>query len=435
MSQPTDTRDVPVAQPVSVRDRLILAIADRSGPAALQLGALLVFRGRAPSRERIEQHLVDRLPAVPELGLRLDRQALRWVPHPVEVSAHVRTLAVPADLTVSPAQGMNALLDTPLDPAAPLWDVWLLTGTRDSFALCYRAHHAFQDGRAAAETLECLFGHPPQEVFSGRRRAAAAFAQTAPRAGSFSPSVLKDLLPAQQPPAHWPPAGQVGGGTRRAVLATTDLALLHRVTRATGAGTTALTLAALSGTLRAWHPAWASTTPPLNATFALSVRAADDPYRLLGNRGAVATVALPCHQPDPRDRLREVAAEVAHPRLAAVARRHRTLFDRMPYWCARLGLNRSIDARYVPLALADVRVRQALSFEGRPPRAVYPLPVSVPGQPLFIAWTTHRGRLHVTFLGDADVEGLDELPGLWDRAVEELAGVPDDGAATSPSQP
>ncbi|MDJ1137328.1 wax ester/triacylglycerol synthase domain-containing protein [Streptomyces iconiensis] len=408
-------------RPLSVRDRLILDIARRGPDSSLHLGGLLLFDGPAPTTDELAAHLASRVLAAPELTYRLaaDDRLPAWAPDPAfDVSRHIHRVTVPGSVPRMPDATLRAVLDQPLDRDRPLWGIWLVQGEGDGFALCYRAHHAFQDGRAAAETLGCLFGPPAQQ------RGAPKAAQLVPAAtrGDWGLTVLKDLLPPVRPAARWPALSAATGAGRTGVTASCDLAPLHAISRTTRATVTQICLAAVTGALRAWHPeTWAAAPGrSLRATFAISLRTADDPLRLLGNHGGVATVPLPCGEPSPLRHLSLLQREVTQPRLAALGRRHRVLFDRLPYWCGRLGLNRGIDPRYVPLTLADVRTRSRLSWAGQAPVALFPVPVSVPGQPLFVAWTTFGGRLHVTFVGDAAVPGLEGLPALWRSGLAAL---------------
>ncbi|GAA2611986.1 wax ester/triacylglycerol synthase domain-containing protein [Streptomyces axinellae] len=439
-------------RPLSVRDRLILDIARRGPDSSLHLGGLLLFAGRPPRTEELAAHLATRVLAAPELTYRLVETGSggrrpQWVPDTAfDVRRHIHRVTVPGNVPRDPDATLRAVLDQPLERDRPLWGVWLVEqeggqgahgdqarGTRGGgFALCYRAHHAFQDGRAAIETMERLFGPPPHQ----RTSTLGAQLAPAPARGDWGLTILKDLLPPVRPTANWPAltamtalSGQSGKSAgsgqsgRVAVTGSCDLAPLHAVSRATRAGITQICLAAVTAALRAWHPAaWAGDPArTLRATFALSLRTADDPLRLLGNYGGVATVPLPCGEPSPMRRLALLQHEVTHTRLSAVGRRHRVLFDRLPYWCGRIGLSRGIDPRYVPLTLADVRARTRLTWAGQSPLAFFPVPVSVPGQPLFIAWTTYGGQLHATFLGHEVVPGIEALPALWNAGLAALA--------------
>ncbi|MER7411741.1 wax ester/triacylglycerol synthase domain-containing protein [Streptomyces cacaoi] len=481
-ARPPAAPDAP--RPLSVRDRLILDIARRGPDSALHLGGLLLFPGPPPDREELVAHLASRVLAAPELTYRLGGSGRRpaWAPDPrFDVRRHVHRITCPGrpsaespDATTAWADAaLRAVLDRPLDREHPLWGVWLIEcdpadeasgggplpggggAGAGGFALCYRAHHGFQDGRAAAETIERLFGP------LGYQRPAPPHATqlaTGPARRDWGRTVLRDLLPPLRrvPGTRWPAIDAVEGRERLAVTGSYPLAPLYDVARATRTGLTQVCLSVMTGALRDWHPeTWADgntgpsgpsgpgTVPPpyadgpeaavatgsgsggsrervLRATFGISLRPHDDPLRLLGNRGGVATVPLPCGEPAPLRRLRLLARDAGHARLSSIGRRHRVLFERMPYWCGRLGLSRGIDPRHVPLTLADVRMRSRLSWAGRDAVAFFPVPVSVPGQPLFVVWSVYGERLHATFLADAAVPGATELPALWRSSLDTL---------------
>ncbi|MER5641773.1 wax ester/triacylglycerol synthase domain-containing protein [Kitasatospora sp. NPDC002227] len=417
------TATPPAARRLAVQDRLLLKLARRAPDAAMHLGFTLLLDGPPPSLAELRRALATRVAALPELRLRLAERSgrrPRWEPdQDFEIGRHVYQL--PGLDDPGPAAALAATLDHALPRDRPLWSVSLLRRP-GGYALGYRAHHAFQDGLAAAETVEALFGPPLKP------RPAGPAPDRPPR---WDAELLRELLPPPRRGPHWSALDSGLSGARTAHPVEADLARLYAVGRATGANIHQLCLALLTATLRAWHPAdWAGPGPGLRATVAVSVRPPDDPYRLLGNCSGVAGVPLPCPEADPLGQLELLREQVTFARYAELGRRHRVLYQRMPYWCGSLSLNRSIDPRRTPLTLADVRLRRELSFAGTPVNAVLPIPVSVPGQPLFVGWTTHRGRLHTTFLADTALPGAERLPQLWQEALATLELV-----AAEPSMP
>ncbi|MFI1655415.1 wax ester/triacylglycerol synthase domain-containing protein [Streptomyces sp. NPDC020472] len=408
--------------PLGVLDRLSLDVAElHATDSALHLGGLIVFEGEPPSRARVLDHLRRRVGPLPELAHRLagDAGRPRWEPDPdFDPDRHLYELPGGADpLTVA-----AELLRQPLPRDRPLWGIWLVRRAGGGrWGLCYRAHHAFQDGAAAVATLERLLG--PE----GAPR---------PRALAFRPPrpvPWAAVLPEFRPPRRvtwWPALDTPPAGSYAAAFADVDTARLHALGRLTGATVPQLCLALTAGTLRAWHPdGWGPDGPGhgrgLRANLGIGVRDPDDPRPLLGNRVAVAGVDLPCGEPDPVRRLARLGRALDHARLARLADAHRVVLGRLPYRIGRLALVRGVDARYTPLSVADLRVRQPLGFAGVPAAGVYALPVMVPGQPLFVAWVVHRRRLHVTFLADRALVGAERLPEAWESALvayERLAG-------------
>ena len=143
------------------------------------MGAIAVVGPRPDSlafdgawADGLRAHVASRLDRAPRL-----RQTLRVPPpglgRPLWVNAqrfdvrdHVRVLQLPAPGTEQQVlDAVEHLRRQPLDPALPLWQVWLLTGLDDGArcALCLRVHHALADGPSAVTMLaSLLFDTTPQ---------------------------------------------------------------------------------------------------------------------------------------------------------------------------------------------------------------------------------------------------------------------------------
>ncbi|MEU4105527.1 wax ester/triacylglycerol synthase domain-containing protein [Streptomyces tanashiensis] len=400
--------------PLAVLDRLSLDVAAlHATDSALHLGGLVVLEGEPPSRVRVLEHLRRRVGLLPELAHRLSGGPgrPRWEPDPgFDPDRHLYESAGGAGPSALAAE----LLRQPLPRDRPLWGLWLVRRAGGGrWALCYRAHHAFQDGAAAVATLERLLG--PEEAPRGR-----ALTFRPPRPVDWA-AVLPEFRPARRV-TWWPALDAPPAQAYTAAFADVDMARLHALGRRTGATVPQLCLALTTEVLRALHPdGWGPDGPghglALRANLGISVRDPDDPRPHLGNRVAVAGVDLPCGEPDPDERLDRLGRALDHTRLARLADAHRVVLRKLPYRIGRLTLSRSVDARYTPLGVADLRVRRPLGFAGTPATGVYALPVMVPGQPLFVAWVTHRRRLHVTFLADRSLAGAERLPEAWESAL------------------
>ncbi|WP_406058014.1 wax ester/triacylglycerol synthase family O-acyltransferase [Streptomyces sp. NBC_01077] len=412
------------AVPLSVLDRLSLDVAAlHATDSALHLGGLVVLDGEPPSRARFLDHLRRRLDLLPELAHRPAGSARRplWEPDPrFDPDRHLYELPGSTDLAAVTAE----LLRQPLPRDRPLWGLWLVHRAGGGYGLCYRAHHAFQDGAAAVATLERLLGS------EGLPRPRALAFRT-PRPVSWA-AVLPEFRPPRR--VTWwsaldtPPSQAYAAG-----FADVDTARLHGLGRLTGATVPQLCLALTTEALRAWHPHdWdpggRGHGRELRTNLGIGIRDPEDPHPLLGNRVAVAGVGLPCGEPDRARRLDRLGRALDPARLARLADAHRVVFRKLPYRIGRLTLARSVDARSTPLSVADLRVRQPLGFDGVPASGVYALPVMVPGQPLFVAWVVHRRRLHVTFLTDSALAGADRLPEAWLAALGEYERLAEGGA-------
>ncbi|GAA3046205.1 wax ester/triacylglycerol synthase family O-acyltransferase [Streptomyces roseofulvus] len=417
------------ALPLALLDRLSLDTAAlHPSDTALHLGGFVTLEGEPPPREQVARWLERRVADLPELAHRLGGSTRRphWEPDPgFDPARHLYELPGSPD----PAAAAAEVVRQPLPRDRPLWGLWLVRRVGAGYGLCYRAHHAFQDGAAAVATLEHLLGD--EEGRPARTQAGLARRR---------PVRWRAVLPEFRPPGRttWWSALDTPPSHRPAVaLADTPLARLHALGRRLGATVPQLCLALTADTLRAWHPDdWAPGGPGhgrgLRAGMGIGVRDPREPFPLLGNRVAVAGLDLPCGEPDPERRLGALGRAVDYGRLAALADAQGAVLRRLPYRLGKLSLGRAVDARYTPVMVADLRIRRPLGFDGAPATAVYPLPVRVPGQPLFVAWATHRRRLHTTFVADAALAGADRLPEHWEAALtalERLAEEREPGAA------
>jgi diacylglycerol O-acyltransferase / wax synthase len=404
---------------LSVQDRLVLKLARRSTDCAMHLGLVMLLAGRAPNLDQLTAHLHSRLGTTPELTCRVSGPPRhpRWEPDPsFDIRHHVHKHVLSQGEANNADHVLNAMLDQPLAADQPRWGVWLIHGT-NGYALCYKAHHAFQDGTATSMTIDQLFG-PPTSPVADHHHVRQAHEL---RPVAWNAAVLKDLLPPLRRTARWSALDTPLTGQRTAGTASIELSRLHTIGRASGASVNQVCLAAVTATVRAWHPQdWISPGRELRATLATNVRAPHEPHRLLGNKVGIASVPLPCGEHSPLRHIDVMKEKASFARLADLSRRQRVLFQKLPYWCGNLALNRSIDPRYTPLTLADVRIRRPLEFGGTPVHAVYLLPVFVPGRPLYIAWTTHRKQLSTTFLTDVAVPDRQRLPRLWHEAIDAL---------------
>ncbi|GLW89871.1 wax ester/triacylglycerol synthase domain-containing protein [Actinokineospora globicatena] len=406
------------AHPLSVVDRIVFDMVRQVGDTALHLGLAMRFRGRAPALTEITEHLLPRVANTPELRHRLGGPTRRphWEPDPdFDLTRHVHehSLTEPSD---DPGAILTALHGVPLDRERPLWGVWLIRGVH-GYTLCYKAHHAFQDGLTAMRTCETLFGTPRPTP-----------ASTAPPALSLRDKatllrdvVTQDLLPSLRPNTRWSGLDEPLSGHRVALTTTVDLPRLHAIGRATGTTVNHICLAALTATLRAWHPHdWTRPDNGLRTSMAINVRDPHEPLPLLGNRVGVASVFLPAGEPAPLRQLARVKGDAAYRRLTATGCRHRFLYRHIPYRIGLLATTRSTNPHVAPLTLADVRPRGHLTFAGTTALSAHILPVAIPNQPLFAAWTTHNGQLHTTFLIDTALPGHERLPTLWCDALDIL---------------
>ncbi|GAA2774249.1 wax ester/triacylglycerol synthase domain-containing protein [Streptomyces showdoensis] len=394
---------VPPRVALTDRDRITLELARHGGD--MVLGAVLRLAGPPPGPRELVDHLAARIGRVPELTYRpygLTGRRPYWARDPdFDVARHVYEEVRPARPGRAADADLAAVLGRPLPEDRPLWGVWLVRSREpgaEGYALCYRVHHAFQDGLAAMAAVEALFGPAPGA-------APVPFGDADPGGAAAPPLAEPEPVPGCL------------------VTVRVDTAELFRTARAAGASLHQLCLALATATARQWAPL--AGTAPLRANLGISLRRPATPVRPIGNQVGVLSVELPVDERDPLLRLRRLVRGVPGDRLVGRGRRAHRLRARWPV-LDRLALRRAIDPRTAALSVADVRLRRVLEFAGTPVRQAYPIPVLVPGQRLFIAWTSYRGQLHVTFRTDRPTPGLDQLPRLWRSALDDLCRALDD---------
>nr|WP_196189110.1 wax ester/triacylglycerol synthase domain-containing protein [Conexibacter sp. W3-3-2] len=133
--------------------------------APLHVGWTMRFEGTAPPVAQLRRHLEARLDHVPRFrrrvtAPRLGLGDLRWSDDPgFDVARHVHALRLAAPGGPGELRELaGTLLSVPLDPARPLWRLYLVDGLAGGgFALIGQAHHALVDGIAAIEVALLLF--------------------------------------------------------------------------------------------------------------------------------------------------------------------------------------------------------------------------------------------------------------------------------------
>ncbi|MDT3396013.1 wax ester/triacylglycerol synthase family O-acyltransferase [Streptomyces sp. B1866] len=408
---PLGTPDTSVPQ--SSIDRALLD-ESRFGGGCMHLGAVLLFDGDPPGLDALAAHLTERLPLAPELTFRAAGTARRprWEPDPAfDVRNHLH-LAAPA-----PGPGpladrvINAMLGLPLDPGRPLWGLWAVP-TGHGHALCYRAHHGYQDGQAAARTVRTLFAPSPSRP---TRR------PTTPPVPRLEPGVVRDVLPLLRRPARWSALDAPPGSRRLATTTDTDLTRLKAIARTTSTTVNQVCLALVTSLLRGCFPRdWPHPRQTVRTAMGLSLRSPRAPYPCLGNQSGADHIALPCGEPSAPRRLEILRERITPEHLAQVRRHQAALLGRLPRWSGKFVVRVSTHPRFVQLAVVDIRGRTSVAFGGRQAQAVYALPPWIPRQPLMITWITYRDRLHATFLASDEFAGRTLLADLWHQAVDDL---------------
>ncbi len=434
----------------------------------IAIGTVAVAEVPTPSDDELLALVADRLDQMPRLHQDLDDRG--WgVRRPMWVESGYSNLAAHLNHVDASASGAHPGLDCavghvmeqPLPPHEPLWDMWVVDGLEDRWALVWRVHHTIADGVGALILLGHGFDCAPD---GGRTLADAILAGPAAPAGerarAAEPQVhtpeaptpealsrarhrledpllavrgaLPHLIPAMSSLLPHPPsplAGPVGPGR---VWASVDIPLVEvRATgRVLGATVNDVLLACVAGGFR---DLLAHRGEPLEGRVVrnlvpVSLRPPGDgraQNRISGMLGH-----LPVGVADPVDRLAAVRAAVAHGRGAgtpAMASALLGLVDRtVPATVQDLtvgAVGRSAPAWFMDTLTTNVPGPQfPVYLCGRHVLAMYPL-IPVAGHTCITTGIfSYDGTLNVGVTGDADQAGdIEVLARGISRAAAELA--------------
>ncbi len=152
----------------------------------IAIGTIAVAQGDAPTDDELLSMVADRLDRMPrlhqhltDLGIGLRRP--EWVEDQgVDLAAHLHRLDASAAGVIS---GLDAavshIMEQRLPPDQPLWDMWVVEGLEDRWALVWRVHHTIADGVGALILLGHGFDREPD---GGQTLADAILAGPVPRA-------------------------------------------------------------------------------------------------------------------------------------------------------------------------------------------------------------------------------------------------------------
>ena len=435
----------------------------------IAIGTVAVAQGDAPSDDELLTMVADRLERMPrlhqdltDLGVGLRRP--EWVEaEGVDLPAHLHRVDASADGAIP---GLDAavshIMEQHLPPDQPLWDMWVVEGLADQWALVWRVHHTIADGVGAL----VLLGHGfDLEPGGGQTLADAILAVPAPRAaervdaansetptpprtstGSVINHVGHDLghalgalrgsvphvIPAVSALIPRPPSQLAGpvGTSRVWVSVDIPLAEVKSTGRALGATVNDVVLACVTGGFRDLlvHRGEPVEGRHVRNLVPVSMRPPGDGSSQ--NRISGVLGHLPVGIVDPVDRLADVSAGVAHGREAgtpALASALLGLVDRTVPAAVQdvavAAVGRSAPAWFLDTLTTNVPGPQfAVYLCGRRVLAMYPL-IPVAGHTCITTGIfSYDGMLNIGVTGDADEAGdVEVLARGISRAATELA--------------
>lgn len=452
------------------QDATLLYAQDPQAP--LQIGALALFeagplrdadgsvridaiRGHVEARVRGSTRLHQRL-VVPLWGL----APAVWETDPdFDVTNHVRLAALPAPGDRAKLRDLMArLMEAPLDPARPLWEIWVVEGVEgDRIAVIPKASHVMADGMALLDfTLSVLdvepgsvaaptatAGAPPparppgrMQVLAGatigrsRRQLATALGAVGGlrrpwRIVSTGMGLARSLVGARPAPAF--PVNRPVGRRRDMTWLRQPMTELRRLAQAQGVSLNDVVLAAVAGAWRAVlgtseAPAGPSDPRALVPVSTHGPSAEDE----VENRFSFLLAELPVSVADPLERLQHVHAETVRRKQStgmSIASVLLAVSDLVPPWLIRL-LAPSVLGRQPVVNVAVTNLPGTgtpLHLLGSRLCEVYPFVTVIGNIALIIGVVSYGGSLGVGITVDPDVvEDVDAFTAALDRAFADL---------------
>ncbi|MFF7588072.1 wax ester/triacylglycerol synthase domain-containing protein [Kitasatospora purpeofusca] len=411
------------SHPLATIDRCFLAYELERPAAYLQIGGAAHMSGPSPGLDFLREHVRGRLEQLPVLGQRITGSGpgATWEADPgFDLTRHVRQLrVVPGPRAASEAVDLLRTLPLPAD--APPWDLWLVHGyAEEEYLLCYRVHHAAQDGLAAIRTIAALFSPRPLATASPASRPARGTRQAGPRdVLRLAAAVGADLLPT----SPWWAARHPRSGQQLLSTGHVPRRLMADVGSAVGGGVNDVYLAALAATLRRWVPLDIASAPPrrsLHAMVPVSTRALGEPGAAR-NQFGLARIPLPWHEASPLRRLRQIADHDSEVLTVRGRRTSRALFDRLGPG-AMLGMMKLLsNPGYAPLIASHVPFPHQLVLGDSEAVAVIPHMHLPDRHPLSVCLCTYRDTAQIAFVADRALPGAEQLGRLWAEEVLLLA--------------
>jgi hypothetical protein len=403
-------------------DRLFL----RAAPDGfLPTGYILDVDGEPPTLHHLRRRVADRAGALPALHrLPPSAPAGRWRPTgPPHIATHVRELHVePEGVGGIPLE--QHVLRRPLPTGdAPPWDLWLVTdGSAKGYRLCFRVHHAAQDGVGAAHTVAALLNDGTHGG-SGP----SAYHPTRPRTQQLAAAV-GDLTRTLHPHRHWPQLRRTARG--RTSLVHTDIPVMRLRKLAFGKNATVndIYLAALASAVRTWQlpgrspgDAW----PDLPVIVPMSTRRGGQEHEP-GNHIMAMCVRLPTGF-TPQQRLDGIKHQTGHAARGGRRDAAQLLLGAMPAPVAERVARRVIEPRAAPVFASSVAFQHPLHCFDSPVQTATLFSGLASGLLCYTSLTGHGDTARFAVVHDEALSGAAALPRLWLSAVAELERLPRGG--------
>jgi len=409
--------------------------SDIGGLAVLD-GTRLLDRDSRVRIEAVRDQLEPRLHLVPRFRQLLCRPRLGlgwplWIDAPCfDLADHIRVHAVAAP--GGQAQLLAAcqeLAARRLDPARPLWELWLLPGLPDGRVGAYlRLHHAAADGTAALAVFGALLDQAadapapaappftpaqiptPSQLLADnlrRRRAELGHGWSGLTHLGRTLSQARQALPAWREVLTERPAPRTSlnrpvGTGRRLAIVRGRLDVTKQIAHAHHATVNDVVLAAVAGGLRQLLASRGVDTQGLMQRAMVTIsRHEEQPGHAHGNRPGWMMVPLPLGEPDPVRRLELIAAETAarkHQRRPEAGSGIFRFAAGQRAWYRHFPRQRSVNVVVTNLAGPPV----PLYLAGAPLLELFPMMPVMGNLTLVVAVLSYAGQLNLTATADRD---------------------------------
>ncbi|AEF38701.1 wax ester/triacylglycerol synthase family O-acyltransferase [Hoyosella subflava] len=303
-----------MSQRLSALDAAFLQVEDRQN--RMQLAGMLIFKGQAPDPQHFRAAVGERLLGLPRFRQRLQQSTFglgrpRWVDDDsFDLDYHLSRIALPSPGGHEEvAAHIDHMTSAPLDLSRPLWEVGLVEGLADGFAVSLKVHHCMVDGLSIIDIFTALLAPdsdltPPPPNSPAPRGLAPVKAQAPSRLRRVQ-GAAKLLGQAPTSPFNTGDSGP----TRRTAYVTVPLDSIHEVRKVHGTTVNNIVLAVVAGGLRRYLTRHDSMVDKLHAFVPVN-RRPQDARGSLGNQIGMTYPALPVGEASPDARIMKVVRSV-----------------------------------------------------------------------------------------------------------------------------
>jgi diacylglycerol O-acyltransferase len=406
---------------------------DIGGLAILDGASLLDGDGRVRI-EDVRRQLEPRLRRVPRFRQLLYRPRLGlgwplWVDAPsFDIANHIRVHAVaPPGDEAQLLAACQELARHRLDPARPLWELWLLPGLPERRVGAFlRLHHAFADGAAAVAAFGALLdlsADAPNPVASawtprriptagtllrdnvrrrgqelGRGWSGLAHPRRTLHAARAALPAWREVLTERRAPRT--SLNRPVGGDRRLEVIRGRLDLIKEIAHAHHAKVNDVVLAAVAGGLRELLASRGEDVRGLMQRAMVTISLHDEqPWEAQGNKPGWMMVPLPIGESDPVRRLEQIATETARRKHEARPQAGSGIFRFIAFqrvWYRLFPRQRSVNLVVtnapgppVPFYLAGAQLLE-----------LFPMMPTMGNLTLVVAVLSYAGQLNITAVAD-----------------------------------